>query len=32
MAALHEKLSSNAIVVIDSILMEKPRSRDLTIS
>ena len=29
MAALHEKLSSNAIVVIDSILMEKPRTKEM---
>jgi large subunit ribosomal protein L4 len=29
MAALHEKLYSNEIVVIDSILMEKPRTKDM---
>lgn len=29
MAALHEKLYSNAIVVIDSILMEKPRTKEM---
>jgi len=29
MAALHEKLASNEIVVIDSILMEKPRTKEM---
>jgi large subunit ribosomal protein L4 len=29
MAALHEKLHNNAIVVIDSILMEKPRTKEM---